>query len=426
MRRRTYHLLFLAAAFAGFVYRLRLSALAYQEILFDMKGYADLANILLSGRLVVDCCIKNMGYPIFLAGVSILHSHTVDVSLVRTVQIFADLATACLIYFTGKRLSGVPGGMTAAVLYLANPISASYVGIILPETMTLFYFALLAFLLTRRGWEERSVYWLATGALLGLIIFTRHSFLYFAFISIAVLFVFRFRGWKRLRFVLMCLAGFVTINLYSLVGYYRQFDVISLIPPYNMSMGMAYATFYTGRYPELMSENYPGYDSPEYFNMNRDYYAHIPSDPQGTIAVNAKYRALLIEKLKTDWPQYLRQTGKDILYIWDKYHLFLYTDPYYPGDEQPVRILNASLLFLAVAGMALYALRSRTAQPIFLVSICVFSTITLFFPIISSESRHSIAAYGFVAVWAGYCLERTGAALFGRNRAHGAKSGKIG
>lgn len=396
----------------GVLFRLFLAFNAYDTIVFDAKGYSDFAMQFLGGHWPIDCCAKNMGYGAFLALIYKLFG-VENLTAVRFVHIAIDLATAGLLYQTAKKLFNQKTAVYSFVMYLFNPFTAAFTGLVLAETVSIFLVSLLLFLLSRTGFMTKPTLWLAFGVVAGLLLFARHSFYYFLFVFCGVLGVIAYlnskklapqklRGWSRLfRLYGFLLIGFLVASSYSLIVSYKTFGKASLVPLYNLKYEIIYLNFFRWKYPEVEFKG----EIPEYGEVVQSYW-NTPIE--GKAAHSEKYKQMLLKRLPHEWPTFLSNLAMNVVWLWDKDHIYTYVDRFYPMDQWPMRILNVGLIGLwAIGVMRKIRERGRNAlgEPVFLFSVLLFGYITLLFPLLSNESRHTIVYYPILSLWAGSGFE---------------------
>lgn len=386
----------------GFVYRLFLSSFAFPEILYDVSSYSRMAEEVLAGKLTIDCCDHNPGYGILLGGVyAIFGLH--NLTAVRVIQSLLDIGTALLLYCTAVSAINKRTAMFVLLLYLINPFTASYAGLRLSEIWTLFIVSVLAWIISRKRFAENPHLWFACGFTLGLLLLTRASAQTLVAAFFFYLTVMYFRGARRWRFLMIAVSGWIIPCSYLIIANYYHFQKISLTPPYNMGQAMLYWNFYNDRYPEL-TDRYFETVNPEFYRIllefHRTYYTDVP-------AFKARYKVLFREKLREEWPLFVRNTLRNILWMWDKNHLYYYADPWYPADERPLQILNATVLagfFLGIGSFVKTKGRAALRSPLFVFTVVFFLVITGLYTLVSNETRHSLSFYGLLCFWAGYGL----------------------
>lgn len=399
-------IIFCTLLILGFLYRLYFSHLAVTTLLWDMEVYDGWAKDFLAGRFPIDCCLKNVGYSAFLAAIYTVFGSGNTVA-VRLVQVLLDTTTAVLVFSITKKLGGTKAAWWAFALYLFNPFIPSFTGFILSEIWSIFLLTVFLFVINGKNFSGKrlkgaSVQWLSCGILLGLLLFTRHSMQLLVMAAIVFFAGFTILPGRKILFLIVCCAGFLLASGYSLVRYGQEFGKIAIVPPYGMKVVVLYTTFFGGKYPEL--DFYVVH--PEFARLAIEYSnTPVPERALWSDRIMKQFW----QKMKTDWPVFLRNYVQRIFWIWDKDHLFIYHDPFYPGDVWPVRILNLFLFLSGIGGIIRYAwihTWAALAQPVFSTTLALFISITVFFPLYSSESRHSLVFYGLLCIWGGYGIAR--------------------
>lgn len=364
---------------AGFLFRLFLAFNAYNPIVFDAKGYSDFALQFLRGAWPVDCCAKNMGYPAFLALIYAMFGIE-NLTAVRLVHVLIDLGSALLLWEVAKKIFTPRAALFSFVIYLFNPFTAAFTGLILAETVSIFLLLLMLYFIVSNGW-------FFAGASAGLLLFTRHSFYYF----LPVLFI--ILSLKNIRILVALILGFLLASSYSLMVSYRTFGKPSLVPLYNLKYEIIYLNFYRWKYPEVEFKG----ELPEYGRIVQSYW-NTPIE--GKAAHSETYKQLLLARLPNEWPTFVANLGWNVVWLWDKDHIYTYVDRFSPADQWPMRILNAALISLWAVGM----IKGRRREPVFLFSLLLFGYITTLFPLLSNESRHTLVYYPLLSLWAGRAL----------------------
>lgn len=400
--------IFVLILFLGFIFRLYFSSLAFKELIWDMQSYTNLAREIYLGQWIMDCCSKNAGYSLFIAWIYHLFGFE-NLNVVRVANIIFDLLTAVFIFKIVLGKTNKTGAWVAFLLYVFNPITSSYTGLILSENITLFFVSATALLITKKGFLNHPLWWFSFGFLLGILVLLRYSLLSFSMLIILLFTIFVIKK-RSLVFFTLASLGFFLASLYSIRGNFKHFHVLSLTPPYNPGMIAFYMSFYqTSRYPELVSQ-YPEMNK-TYYQINLEYYTtYYTWIPQ----LKDKYAKLFWQKIRKDWPVFIQNTVRNIFFIWDKNHLFAYADPFYPKDRWFIRIYN--LILLSFAGIAMVNTvmkkRIRTLKdPFVLFTLLLLGYITGAITLVSNESRHSLFFYAVLFVWVGYGAGRIGKRL---------------
>lgn len=386
----------------GFVLRVFLAANTLDAIVWDMNAYHQIALDFLSGKFAADCCQKNAGYGMFLA---ILYSFFGSQNLwaVRVVQIIIDLGVGIILYFIAKRIFDREVGVISYILYVMNPLTSSYVGLRLPESVTLFILTLIIFILSFPTFLVKKRLWFVWGVLLGILLLTRLQFFNLILLSIVLFGILYFRNRQVLAYFGITVLGFMLISSYSLIVNYINYHKISFTTPYGGSYYQLYTNFYNDRpYPELIVNM--GHLNQTFSDVTLEYWATPLS---GKVAFEEKYQKLFWKKIQKDWPVFMKNSLNNIYWLWNKDHLSAYVDPWYPRDAMLIQIYNAFLIVCALLGLVFYILKKRFQilhQPSIVFALLLFLFFTFAVPIVSNESRHTICLYALVILWAGYTL----------------------
>lgn len=396
----------------GFIYRYIFSLFTQSEPVGDMFVFLDHGRRMLSGEIVSDCCAKNVGYGLFLAGIGLFGGIN-NLSVLIFVQILLDLFVALSVLFVSRSLFSLRISFLCFCLYIFNPFTPSFVGLRLPEISVLFIISCLSLLFINKGFVKHWWLWVFTGLFLGLLVFFRMAYYWFAIFLTFTFMLFLFQKFTRYLFIVCVLVGFFITSSYTLFANYRDFGKVSVIAHTNFMYPQIYLNFYGAKYAELLGELEEV--DPRYMAVMTEYFS-VPTTEIPN--VNEKYKKKFFAEIVTQWPSYSINVSKNMFWIWDKYHLSVYTDPFYPQDMWILRILNLLLIVFSFFGFGTYVFKNRKnqiRQGVVLFTIVLFLYITLFFSLVSNESRHSIAFYGLLFVWAGFGLDSIGEFLKRRN-----------
>lgn len=397
-------LLFICLFLLGFIIRYALSTYSDVNELGDVWIYGLMAKAVLQGKWAANCCGKNAGYGLYLAGIYYLFGADNPLA-VRIVQIITDLITALILYRVGKNFFSPRGSFYVFLIYVTNPITSSFTGLHLAETLTSFLVAIMALILSSTAFKNNKLVWILYGFVLGLFVFVRYQFTMLALSFIILAAIMYFRKFAKLFFVEMAIIGFLLGSTYSLISYYKNYGVISIVSPYKQTWGGLLAHFYdTARWPEIQGQR-PTWEVNDNYNKVYSEYAMVDYN-QGVTwpPIERKNRILLFQKLRTDWKQYLFNTARNIVWLWDKYHISEFYDRFYPADSIPIRIYNIFLLIFYFYGIVTFIIRhprQAFVNPLLGFSLYFFLFITFTISLIDNESRHSLPFYPLLMLWAG-------------------------
>ena len=385
----------------GLILRIYLARLAYPDLIWDMASYNDIAGNIVKGQIFTDCCDKNPGYPLFLAANYKIFG-VENLAAIKHVQVGMDMITCVLVFLVARRLFSLKTAFLAFVIYALNPIVASFTGFILPETITLLFMGLAAFIMTHPLFKKNILLIVSWGFVLGFMALQRFSLVPFG-IFIILLFGIIFFKKSRMIFLILAFSGFFLANSYSLIANWKMFKKIDLTPPYKPGVINFYLSFYLGKYPELISE-YPQQNR-HFYDVNLEYHTTWYT---GIDAVKNKYKILFWQKMRTEWPDFIKNTLKNMWHIWQKRFLFTYKDPFYPADSMAIRVYNLGLVFSFLFGLISFILQKKQNlfNPLSVFSLLLFFYITFVFTLISNETRHSLIFYSLMPIWSAYGLRK--------------------
>lgn len=385
----------------AFLYRLILGSFAENRLLFDMIVYDYQAKEMIKGNLVADCCDHNMGYAAFLA--PIYYFFTPDnITSLRVVQSLIDVITGLLIYIVAGNLFNKKTAAISSLIYLANPLTASYTGLKLAEIITLFMVTVVTLIISNTQFKNNLLLQLLFGVSLGLLLFIKSSLYYFVILLLFLILFLIFKTWKqKIFFLIFSLSGFLIASIYPLVSNYRWYNKVSIVPPYNvMGLGLLYLNFYNERFPELF--NMGKEINPAFLKFMNEYSE--ATYPMVSV-FKKKYEGLFLQKIRREWPLFIRNTVRNIFWMWDKNHLYYYADPFYPLDSWPIITGNIALFMFGVYGFIKYIHKVKlniSHSPMIIYTATMFLYITFVFSLVSNESRHSLPFYPLLFLWAGY------------------------
>lgn len=402
---------FIFFLFLGFFIRLFLANLAISEFIWDMHGHSEFAKEILGGKvLVADCCIHNVGFSLFLAGIYFFFGIE-NIFAIRLIHIILDLAIAVIIFVISRKLIG-KWTMIVFILYLLNPFTASYTGLALPEIITLFFIAVTAYIITLRDYNKRIVLWFFTGIILGFLVFTRVQYLFFTLSFIPIMVIVIPRYINKVIFIFIASSGFLLGSIYTPVANYYRFRTVSFSPPYRSYSSSLYYLFFTQRYPELL--NIETNVAPEETRMWAEYDLFKNEDFKNFALYRQKYASLFLEKFRKEWPLFFRNALRNMVWLWDKRNLFYYQDPFYPKDTLILQSINWSLIMLYFWGIIRYLKKEGKKiykNPLVIFTLLLFIHISLL-SLLSNETRHSLPFYPVMMIWAGYGLTAVADDLF--------------
>ncbi len=394
----------------GFLFRVWFSQLVPQPFVYDQDQYYGYALGIIHKGLWADT-YRLYGYPLIIA--PLIYFFGVSRPLPWTIfHAFLDTSTALLIWAIARKI--MPHSKVSAVisflLYLFNPITSAYVGVLLSEITTIFLVTLIIWLYLDHNQGE-ALRTLILVFLLGFLPQVRPSFIFFSLILASIL-LFKVaksaRGlYQRVTMVALPLMFFLPF-LYTVISnfaYYKQFSPLSVD---NVFARELYTSLYIGRglpFTDTQYGNWP----PEALIAWGEFA--LPKNAQERTAVADKYLRLAVQKIQSDPVLYTRSRLAKMFYIWEKHFLF----PYNVGTQTEflkgtVYWSNIVLLILAASGLVL-AIRGPTHRYIrstITLSLFLIGYISLVHALSTSEERFSLPGYPMVFLFTGYALSRLG------------------
>lgn len=395
------HLILIVIFLTGLCVRLFLAFRAYDQIVFDSRVYSNFAEDLLQGKLASDCCAKNVGYGAFLAVIYSIFGIE-NIAAVRLVHIVLDMSTGLLLYALAKRMFDGEVAILAYFLYNLNPFTSAVTGLLLTESLSIFLATVVGYIISLPNFSKSRKLWFLTSFTMGIMLFVRHSLYYFSIIILIVLGISLISRSRKIAYFFIATIGFILASSYTLYANYKTYNKLSLVPPYNFKYEILYLNFYRWRYPEVVFTG----EQPMYKEVVGGYW----DTPLTEKAKHSeKYKHLLFARLPGEWPTFLTNIGWNLIWLWDKDHIYTYVDPFYPADTWIVRLVNSILIALFGFGILRYiAMRSifLVQHPLFIYTFILFCYITFLFPLLSNESRHSLLYYPFLCLWAGHGIQK--------------------
>ncbi len=398
-------LLLLFFLVVGIALRLFMLLYATTALMWDSWINSDYAVQLMTGHVIADPRDRNLGYSAFLMIVYAFFGYE-NIYAVQIVQVLLDVYIGIIIFTTTAGMFSKKIASYSFALYMINPYTASYTGMIFSEIFTIFLFCSTAYVISLEQFRYQVRLWILYGFLLGWIIFVRQQFVFFSFFISFVIGILVIPKKKIILFLLSTYISLLVANSYTLYSYWYNYKQISLSPPYNVKNAALYLMFEMSRQTPSLIDDKSGTG---YFSRMDDAYVHIVNEYYATpleqmSAFQDKYTTLFIERLRLDWQVFVTRIIRNVFLIWDKYYLWYYVDEWYPIDKIPVRLGNivyVGISFLGLLRIWLFNVRLRR-HPVTVFSLGMVLYMTIVFSLVSSEPRHTLAYYGICAIWLGY------------------------
>jgi 4-amino-4-deoxy-L-arabinose transferase-like glycosyltransferase len=383
----------------GVLLRLYFSGIAEREITWDSSWYYSAAVSMAKGVPAADCCNHGGGYPLTLSPILRVFGLQ-NTDSIRIFQILLDFATGILLAVVGWKVFGKKAGLAILFVYETNLLSPPYTGYILSELLSMAIIALLLYIVSRKSYGTRSALWMMTGMILGYLYFTKPAFFWYVPFLLVVFALFVIQGLiRKFKFIVVCGVGVFLVSLLPLLMNYTVLRQVRVTPPGVTTWGALYQAWFEGISPEI-AVDYREHD-PRWVDVQNEYwysgYKNIP-------VFDKKYKKLYLEKIQKELPSYIPIVVRNMIFLWDKRHLFISPSPYHPADVWPMRILNIIYFSFGAIGIVSYLRKKTKNIPVVVYSLSVFVFMTLVFPLVTNMTRHSLPFYPLLLFWAGVSL----------------------
>jgi hypothetical protein len=389
--------------FLGWGFRIFLFTHFPQPILWDQQRYDMNAEKIFHYKVYIDS-FRPAGYPIFLAVVYGLFGLKNYLS-VYLLQAGIDCVTGVVIFFLANRFFRQKRvGWIAYVLYLANPYTSAYAGMLLPETISTWLLTISVYLIWKFMQEKKIQTLVLLGLTLGLMPQMKISFYYFSIVVMIALI------WKILKTftislkdkiglsVVLCLSFFVCC-FYAMQANSIYYQEVSPTIVDYMSVQNLYISLFVDHFVSS-----PTYTSTKlYPDRLWDMYDEFsrPLTKEGRQDMAWKYLSRSEFIIASDPMMFITSRFKKLWYIWEKHYIFAYK---VESDNRLVNELvywvNFITIIIAVIGLFLWLKRDRSEWTQYMVFIIMY--ITLMHTLTGAEERYSIPAYPLVYLFCGY------------------------
>ena len=252
--------IFVVAFCLRLIYTLQIQTLpTFTVLIVDAFSYNEWAkNIIQNSWLGDKVFYQAPLYPYFIA--LIYKIFGIKLFAVRIIQVLMGSATCLLYYYISKKIWGVRAGVIASLLATFYNIYIFYVPLHLKPTLYIFLETLCILLLCLCFYEKKKRYFIASGVLLGLMVFTRgNTLLIVPFLLIWVFLSYNFK--TAIRNYLLILAGLLLILFPVIIRNY----VVS--GDFVITTSQAGSNFYIGNNLKANGSYVPlisGHETPEF------------------------------------------------------------------------------------------------------------------------------------------------------------------
>ncbi|EKD68023.1 MAG: hypothetical protein ACD_48C00106G0003 [uncultured bacterium] len=397
-RMKKEHGILLIGCIVAIVFRFWLLAINPQPFAFDQYEYYKFAIKILDHGIFADSA-RLYGYPLFQAILYKIFS-PYSIQPVIVFQAVMDSLTALLIYQWARLLfhkKNIP--WLAFVLYIFNPYTSAYVGVLLSEVSGIFITALLLYLFTLFWLKKKYWVFLAFCFIAGFLPQIRPAFLYFS----AGLFILGlYRYWKKTGMIIGILL-FILPFLYVLWGnvvYFNEWKFTNV--DHIAERELFISVMVPNRAPYHMNGGYDVY--PEEVMKLYEEYSKLPQNKTERASMGAAYLAKAIEIIKKDPWLFFRQRLGKMFFVWEKHFLFYYQESPNTMRDMLVYWVNIALLLCGLSGLVLWLIKKRTVLAAIYLSFIAY--ISVIHSISFAEERYSLPGYPLLFLFAGYALDQ--------------------
>lgn len=371
----------------GVLFRLWFISLAPQPFIDDQMQYVIYARKMMDRNFISSHSYRPYPYPLFVAIIFSIFGY-MNLRAVFVAQAILDSLTGLLLYkilrhsTKDKRLPWI-----GFLLYLVNPFTSGYVGVILSEVLSAF--TIVATVACSVWFIEKPTYrrGLLFGFIAGIAAETRNSAFLWAFIPIGLTLALISwnRYWRTYVFVVL---GMIATLIYPLYVNWRDYHEINIT-----TVDSVFAReLFNGAVLKILppfTYSYP----PEVMSMYTEYYTEQnPWRSKERRAMARKYTDKAIALIRADPYDYLRTRIFKMWYVWQKENIFFYQEPQFITHRLYTYIGNLVLLALSLVGLFIPVWRGVGK----FVQFSIIGTVlygTLAFSITHAEYRLTIPYY---------------------------------
>ncbi len=381
------------------VFRFWFISISPQFFGFDQFDYHTFALQMIKNGVYAESA-RLYGYPIFLA---IMYKFIgfENLQAIYVFQAIADSMTAIIVYQWAKLLFNKKSvSWVAFVLYIFNPYTSAYVGMILSEVTGIFFTALLLYFFTLFWLKKKIIVFLIFSFVAGFLPQIRPAFLYFA---VGLFFISVYIWWKEIKLRYIGIALFILPFLYVLLGNVMYFDewkltnvdrvfprelFISIIVPNRLSDDVRQGRI---AFPKEVTRLYKEYSVKPKNQKERTAMAHV-------------YFAQSMEIIKKNPWQFIRERFGKMFFVWEKHFLFYYEESPNTLRDQMVYWGNMILLMSGLSGLLVWFVKKRSLLAVLYASFIIYISIIHSFSL--AEERYSLPGYPLLFLFAGYTLDQ--------------------
>ncbi len=399
VERKTTLVIVSAVFLLGFMLRLWLAHFANNDYPFDVAVYRSMSEEVYKRGWAIDRGSRTVYYPVMVAGVFGFFGFG-NYTATKVVQTLLDAMVSVLVFITAWKLTkNASVALLAMIFYALNPLTASYTGLLLTETLATFLTAaLLTASVYGTGSPRRAFAW---GLLTGLWGLVRITFFPFAIMLVLLPGISKPTIRAKVVALIFSAAGFMLLLVYPTVALWQQTSKLSVWPANPVTSFYLYEGLKVHEWPEIWSQLRP---------LPEGAIMHWEFDSLGPEAYRREATRMLekfIGEVRADPVGYIGWRLVHLARIWNKTHLFYYEDPWYPADRMPIAVGNAILLFFGAIGVATTAKRGIGTHPqLGILVVILLVAVPLLVSLRPPEVRLTVPLYPAIMLFAAIGLSR--------------------
>jgi len=379
--------------------------LSPQPLLFDQGEYLQTARHMQLLPYYTNS-IRPYGYPLLLSWLFDA-TGTENPLIWKSIQCAMDSMTAILVILIGFRVfrKNIPA-FVAGVLYLVNPFTSAYAGILLTEVLTVFLITLSIYLLVINYYGKKLVIYLIISFILGFIPQVRSVFLFWSLVNLSwIMFrIFRTNDTVRKK-ILQPIAIFFVFLLpffYSMAGNYIWYRTLTPFTPDNQFVLNLYISLYIKRVtPDMLR-------FPEEVDQANGAFTRISNSEERRVIEN-KYSNLTRDYITHNPVPFLESRLEKMEYVWEKNTWFPLTGYRDSSHILIIRWINRILLGSSFVGFVLFLRRqkksaSRLDRFFVIQSVILIILLTLYHTVTTAEERYSLPGYPILFLFTGWTV----------------------
>ena len=395
----------------GLLYRLLLIKIFPQPFAFDQLQYRDYANLMKVYGLYAHS-FRIYGYPLFILVIDKISNNGLFLGFnnFQLAQAVLDTISALLVFGTaGALFRSYTKALISYILYLFNPFTSGFTGVMLPEVLAAFLFSSLYFLSITFLKSRSLILVFFTGIILGFIPQVRPVYYFFSiFMFFLMLFYVLKRFVKDFRWILLFFLsiGFCIPFIYTVWGNYQWYSEISLMDVDRLSIENFYISMFVKRSKKIpVSMD----DYPKEVRWAYNEYSYRKDTPEKRKTTRDLFFRLALEEIKNNPVKFIIWRIEKMWYIWEKHMIF----PYNNGQTPILSIIsywgNVIYLFLAAMGFIFWSKAQTINNFIKGKGLVLFTGFPIFYTTVanafsSTEERYSLPVYPLIILFGGFGL----------------------